>query len=150
MSLAWGLWEQPSAMTAHLDAADLSRMARSGLAAMGSQEALDLFDICPERRTTPPDTGPPGPERPARNHTWMPYRHCSPTSSTPPPDAHADNDLTAHSKTALAQRLHGLSTEQQQTVLRDLVRSHIATVLGAPTTEDINPTTTSKTSDWTP
>ena len=44
VSLAWGLWEQPSAMTAHLDAADLSRMARSGLAPMGSQEALDLFD----------------------------------------------------------------------------------------------------------
>ena len=46
VSLAWGLWEQPSAMTAHLDDADLTRMARSGLAAMPSQEALDLFDIC--------------------------------------------------------------------------------------------------------
>ena len=68
----------------------------------------------------------------------MPYRHCSPTSSTPPPDA-TPTTTTAHSKTALAQRLHGLSTEQQQAVLRDLVRSHIATVLGAPTAEDINP-----------
>ena len=46
VSLAWGLWEQPSAMTAHLDAADLSRMARSGLAAMDSQQALELFDTC--------------------------------------------------------------------------------------------------------
>jgi polyketide synthase 12 len=139
VSLAWGLWEQPSAMTAHLDAADLSRMARSGLAAMGSQEALDLFDIClsAEQPHLIPARLDLSALRSLSHLDALPALFTNLIHATT--RRHADNDLTAHSKTALAQRLHGLSTEQQQTVLRDLVRSHIATVLGAPTTEDINP-----------
>jgi acyl transferase domain-containing protein/acyl carrier protein len=43
-SLAWGLWADPSGMTAHLDAADLARMARSGVAPLPADEGMDLFD----------------------------------------------------------------------------------------------------------
>ena len=43
------------------------------------------------------------------------------------------------SKSALAQRLHGLPEAQQHAVLLDLVRSHIATVLGTATAEAIDP-----------
>ena len=43
-SLAWGLWEQASGMTGDLSEADLSRMARSGLRALASEEGLQLFD----------------------------------------------------------------------------------------------------------
>ena len=44
ISLAWGLWDQASAMTGGLDAADLARLARDGIVAMSSDEALELFD----------------------------------------------------------------------------------------------------------
>ena len=46
-----------------------------------------------------------------------------------------DSLAAAKSKSALAQRLHGLSETEQHAVLLDLVRSHIATVLGNTTPE---------------
>ncbi len=43
-SLAWGLWEQTSEMTAVMGETDRSRMARSGLRVLPSGEGLHLFD----------------------------------------------------------------------------------------------------------
>ncbi|MEU2929433.1 type I polyketide synthase [Streptomyces sp. NPDC007251] len=43
-SLCWGWWEQSSGMTGELDQADLSRLRRTGIAAMPTPEALALFD----------------------------------------------------------------------------------------------------------
>ncbi|WP_277351247.1 type I polyketide synthase [Micromonospora sp. HNM0581] len=44
-SLAWGLWAEPgSGMTGHLGEADLRRMARSGVGALSTVDALALFD----------------------------------------------------------------------------------------------------------
>ncbi|MCT9008767.1 type I polyketide synthase [Streptomyces rhizosphaerihabitans] len=43
-SLCWGWWEQSSGMTGDLDRADLSRLRRTGIAAMPTPEALALFD----------------------------------------------------------------------------------------------------------
>jgi hypothetical protein len=45
LSLAWGLWAEPSGMTGKLDEADLRRMARGGVAPLSSEEGLALFDI---------------------------------------------------------------------------------------------------------
>ncbi len=44
MSLAWGLWEQASEMTGHLQNADLARLNRDGILAMTVRDALALFD----------------------------------------------------------------------------------------------------------
>ena len=44
ISLGWGLWDQASAMTGGLDAADLARLGRDGMLAMSSDEAMELFD----------------------------------------------------------------------------------------------------------
>ncbi|MBB4927397.1 candicidin polyketide synthase FscB [Kitasatospora kifunensis] len=43
-SLAWGLWEQASEMTAHLDQADLARSRQAGGLALSSADGLALFD----------------------------------------------------------------------------------------------------------
>ncbi|MFY4722789.1 SDR family NAD(P)-dependent oxidoreductase [Streptomyces sp. LaBMicrA B280] len=44
VSLAWGLWEQEGAMADALDAAGRSRMARSGVLALTTEDGLRLFD----------------------------------------------------------------------------------------------------------
>ncbi len=44
LSLAWGQWQQPSGMTGQLDESDLARIARTGLDALSSTEALALLD----------------------------------------------------------------------------------------------------------
>jgi NADPH:quinone reductase-like Zn-dependent oxidoreductase/NAD(P)-dependent dehydrogenase (short-subunit alcohol dehydrogenase family) len=43
-ALAWGLWSEKSALTAHLKDGDIERMARAGLLPLSSEEALALFD----------------------------------------------------------------------------------------------------------
>ncbi|MGW1143207.1 beta-ketoacyl reductase, partial [Streptomyces zhihengii] len=43
-SLAWGYWEVATGMTGHLSGADVSRMARTGLEPLPTDEALDLLD----------------------------------------------------------------------------------------------------------
>ncbi|MEV7198126.1 type I polyketide synthase, partial [Streptomyces sp. NPDC093510] len=43
-SLAWTLWEQRSALTGHLDDADLRRLARSGMPPLTTDEGLSLLD----------------------------------------------------------------------------------------------------------
>ncbi|MFC5285714.1 type I polyketide synthase [Actinokineospora guangxiensis] len=45
VSLAWGLWAELSGMTGKLDGALMRRMAREGVIALGTAEALELFDV---------------------------------------------------------------------------------------------------------
>ena len=59
---------------------------------------------------------------------------------TAPTRRRVDDSLAAaKSKSALAQRLHGLPEAEQHAVLLDLVRSHMATVLGSTHPEAIDP-----------
>ncbi|HEY5836801.1 type I polyketide synthase, partial [Streptomyces sp.] len=44
-SLAWGYWAESSGMTAHLTDADRTRLARSGVLPMPTEQALALFDL---------------------------------------------------------------------------------------------------------
>ena len=43
-SLSWGLWEQESALTGKLGAAERARMSRAGMAPLATEHALALFD----------------------------------------------------------------------------------------------------------
>ncbi|WP_341874624.1 type I polyketide synthase, partial [Salinispora arenicola] len=45
LSLAWGLWEQATGLTAHLSAVDQARMSRGGVLALTPAEGVTLFDI---------------------------------------------------------------------------------------------------------
>ncbi|MFE2851118.1 SDR family NAD(P)-dependent oxidoreductase [Streptomyces lavendulae] len=47
ISLAWGLWAERSGMTGALDADDVERINRGGVAALATEEALALLDTAP-------------------------------------------------------------------------------------------------------
>ncbi len=140
VSLGWGLWDQASSMTGALGAADLARFARDGIVAMDSGEALELLDtalIVDEPFLLPA-------------HIDLVALRAKFDAGTLPPmfvdliNAPArrqvdDSLAAAKSKSALLQRLEGLDEEEQHVVLLDLVRSHIATVLGNTTPEAIDP-----------
>ncbi len=128
ISMAWGCWEQ----------ADPIRTNRGGLAAMTTDQALELFDTAfianhPTAVAARPDAAVLG----------------SPTLSAqlPPlfdqlvrqPLRRQVTTDTTVSKSALAQRLHGLTLDQQHDLLLGLVRSHAAVVLGHSNPGDIDP-----------
>ena len=138
ISLAWGLWEQASAMTGGLDAADLARLGRDGILALSSAEAMELFDtalIVGEPFMAPAriDLGA------LRAHALAVPPMFTDLVNAPTRRRVDDSVAAAKSKSALAHRLHGLPEAEQHAVLLDLVRLHIATVLGNTTAEEIDP-----------
>ena len=138
ISLAWGLWDQTSAMTGGLDAADRARLGRDGILALSSAEAMELFDtalIVNEPFMAPAriDLGA------LRAHAVAVPPMFTDLINAPTRRRVDDSLAAAKSKSALAHRLHGLPEAQQHGVLLDLVRSHIATVLGNTTAEAIDP-----------
>ncbi len=138
MSLGWGLWDQASEMTGGLDDAARARLARIGVKALSSVDALALFDtamVVDEPFLLPA-------------HIDTAALRANPAVVPPmfgdlinaPARRRVDDSLAASkSKSALAQRIHGLPEAEQDAVLLDLVRSHIATVLGNTTPEAIDP-----------
>ncbi len=138
ISLAWGLWDQASAMTGGLDAADLARLGRDGILALSSDEAMELFDtalIVDEPFLAPAriDLGA------LRAHAVAVPPMFADLVNAPTRRRVDDSLAAAKSKSALAHRLDGLPEAEQHAVLLELVRSHIATVLGSPTAEAIDP-----------
>ncbi|MFV0496009.1 SDR family NAD(P)-dependent oxidoreductase, partial [Mycobacterium sp.] len=144
LSLGWGLWdpagELATGMAAGLGTADLARFARDGIVAMPPNEALELFDTA--LITDEPFLLPA--------HIDLVALRAKFDAGTLPPmfvdliNAPArrqvgDSLAAAKSKSALLQRLEGLPEDEQHGVLLDLVRSHIATVLGSGTPESIPP-----------
>ncbi|WP_082129469.1 type I polyketide synthase [Mycobacterium haemophilum] len=139
LSLAWGLWEQASTMTAHLADRDKARMSRVGLAPLSTERALELFD-----------TALLG-EIPLVVAAQLDRAALSDNAAALPPllrqlstrrarrvidDAEAE--ATAASTAGLVARLQGLSAEQRHHTLVGLVCSNAATVLGN-SAADINP-----------
>jgi polyketide synthase 12 len=138
ISLAWGLWDQASAMTGGLDAADRARLGRDGVLALSSAEAMELFDtalIVNEPFLAPAriDLGA------LRAHAVAVPPMFTDLVNAPTRRRVDDSLAAAKSKSALAHRLHGLPEAEQHAVLLDLVRSHIATVLGNTSAEAIDP-----------
>ncbi|MGH3598325.1 MAG: type I polyketide synthase, partial [Mycobacterium sp.] len=138
ISLGWGLWDQASDMTGGLGTVDFARFARDGIVAMPSAEALQLFDtamvvdepfLLPARIDTAALRA---------NAAVVPPMFTDLINA--PTRRQVDDSLAAtKSKSALAHRIHGLAAGEQHAVLLDLVRSHIATVLGNTSPEAIDP-----------
>ena len=127
LSMAWGMWEDASTMTQHLGDRDKARMSRVGLAALPTRDALGLFDaaLTGEQAVvvaTRLDTGAL-----ARNGAALPplLRELA----TRPTRRVLDHTEMV-SMTGLRVRLQGLTPEQRQRELAELVCSNAATVLG--------------------
>nr|WP_318783856.1 SDR family NAD(P)-dependent oxidoreductase [Streptomyces spectabilis] len=133
-ALAWGLWAQASDMTGGLADADLQRMARGGVLALDTDEALALLDLAPASehpalvpiridtaalRTQPQDTLSAlfrGLVRPAVRRA----RSAGPDATV----------VGAARTDSLVERLAGRSGAERDRILLDLVRNHVAGVLG--------------------
>ncbi len=128
LSLAWGLWEQASAMTAHLDARDKSRMGRSGLAALSSEQALDLLDTAMLGEEAVVVATRLDRNALSGNAVELPPL-LRDLAARPTRRVVADTDVIMAS-TGLRARLEGMTAEQRQRELVDLVCDNAATVLG--------------------
>jgi polyketide synthase 12 len=138
IALGWGLWDQASAMTGGLGAADLARLGRDGILALSSDEAMELFDTA--LVVDEPFMAPARIDLNAlRAHAAAVPPMFADLVNAPARRQVDDSLAAAKSKSALAHRLHGLPEPEQHAVLLDLVRSHIATVLGNTTPEAIDP-----------
>ncbi|MEU0257413.1 type I polyketide synthase, partial [Streptomyces sp. NPDC006184] len=129
VSLAWGLWEQATGMTAHLNEADQARMHRGGFQAISPDEGLDLFDAALRTRETLlvpirldlraiRAEAAAGGDIPSLLRTLVPHSR------------RAAARIAAGRGSGLAGRLAGLPPAERETLLLDLVRAHVATVLG--------------------
>nr|WP_246541166.1 type I polyketide synthase [Mycobacterium spongiae] len=139
VSVGWGLWEQSSAMTAHLGAADVARMGRSGVAAMSSQVAVELFDRAvaldrPAVVAARMDTAVLGSL--ARSGV-LPVLLGQLVSAAARRGVAAGAD-GAGSSSVLATRLAGMSAEQCRGEVLELVCSHAAGVLGCGGAADVD------------
>ncbi|WP_049580681.1 type I polyketide synthase, partial [Streptomyces sp. SBT349] len=133
VSIAWGLWEDDSALTGRMAAADRARLARRGFEPMPAPLALQLLDkacfqlnqpviaaanLNPKRLVAEAEAGalPPA------------LRSLLPASGRV---SRRQALAGGHDEGAsLASRLAGLTEEQQLDTLLDLVRSDAAVVLG--------------------
>ena len=136
LSLAWGLWEQASAMTAHLGDRDKARMSRIGLASLSTEQALESFDTA--MLVDHPVLVAARLDRVAlSDNTAVLPPLLSELAARPTRRVIDDTDTTA-SMSGLTARLHGLSPEERQRELVDLVCGNAATVLGLPNAAEIN------------
>ncbi|MFJ8255648.1 beta-ketoacyl synthase N-terminal-like domain-containing protein, partial [Streptomyces sp. NPDC094466] len=130
VSLAWGLWEQSTGLTAHLSATDQARMGRGGVRALTPEEGLALFDtalgaeqalVVPiklDLRAARADAASGSAVQPLMRGLIRVTRQAARTATA------------NRSGGGLADRLAGLAPEEQEAVLLDIVRGQVATVLG--------------------
>ncbi|OBB81207.1 polyketide synthase [Mycobacterium colombiense] len=136
LSLAWGLWEQASAMTAHLGDRDKARMSRIGLAPLSTAQALAAFDAA--MLVDVPVLVAARVDRAALsdNIAALPPL-LRELVAGPTRRVIVDSDVAA-STTGLSARLHGLTPEARQRELVDLVCGNAAMVLGVPNPADVD------------
>ena len=133
VSLAWGYWHAPSGMTAHLDTADHTRLARAGLAPITAEQGLALFDAaltCQQPLLIPAPFNTAKLARHARRNS-LPAILTGLTGTRPAAATTSPNTLTAQLATQ--------TTQQQLTTLTTLVTTATATVLAHPDPTTLDP-----------
>ncbi|WP_327139051.1 type I polyketide synthase [Nocardia sp. NBC_01327] len=119
-SLAWGLWEQRSELTAALSDVDLKRMSRSGIRGFSAETGAALFDAAhavPDPLLIPADLDLAA----LRNGPIPPLLRALVRSPRQPRPATDER---------LRDRLDAASAEEQPGILLETVRQYAAQVLG--------------------
>jgi acyl carrier protein len=133
VSLAWGLWAQPSGMTGALSDTDRSRMARAGMAPLSERQGMELFQL----------------GRAVARAVLLPLRldaealRAQAREGTLPPLLHRVVRVPARraqdAAGSLAQRLAGKPASERDRVVLELVRAEIAVVLGHASPDAVEP-----------
>ncbi|MEU5256707.1 type I polyketide synthase [Streptomyces longwoodensis] len=140
-SLAWGYWAETSELTGRMDDSHVERMTRSGVLPIDAAHGMRLFDaalgagealLVPTRLDVPAlragtSTGP-GPAM---------LRGLLGGARRPAPRQAARAGTAAVEARSLEARLAALPADEQRLLLEDLVRGHVAAVLGASGPEAI-------------
>ena len=133
-SLAWGAWEQAAGMAGQLAAANRQRIARNGLVALTDVEGLALLDaaasttealLVPARLDIAALSGHGQPLPPLLSGLVRPGRRVAAPATGPG---------------GLATRLAAMSAPEQESVLRQIVLTQVARVLGMPGPDAVDPT----------
>ncbi|WP_410600944.1 type I polyketide synthase [Amycolatopsis sp. lyj-90] len=138
-SLAWGLWAEASALTGQLSDSERSRINRGGIGALSAQDGLELFDRALARDESvlvPARLDVAGMRAKVRTAEDVPplWR----ALVTGGPARRAAVSAGAGGADSLRQRLAGLSEQDRDRALVDLVRTHVAAVLGHGSSEAID------------
>ncbi|MFE9769907.1 SDR family NAD(P)-dependent oxidoreductase [Streptomyces sp. NPDC005808] len=136
-ALAWGFWAQASSMTGHLGDADVRRMSGAGVVGLTNEQGLALFDLA---------IAQPGALVLPIRLDYAALRVRAAAGGLPPmmrklvrAQAKRAGDAAGAPVVPLAQRLAGLSEEERDRVVLDLIRTHAAAVLGHATPDAIDP-----------
>ncbi|MEV0335650.1 type I polyketide synthase [Nocardia sp. NPDC050717] len=135
LSLAWGPWRQDLGMTGALDRTAMNRWERLGLAPLDPADGLRLFD---EALTT--DEPAPALLRLDADTLRM-EAHAGPLPAVLRGfmRTRGRSAQAAGAELSLGERLHGVPAARRRAVVLDLVRDHVAAVLGYGSAEDIGP-----------
>ncbi|MGV9674202.1 type I polyketide synthase [Nocardia sp. NPDC003482] len=129
VSMAWGLWAQPSGMTGELSAADKARLAATGVLELDRTDGLRLFDAT--ARSTNPVVVPIRLDLAALR---------TPRVAVPPIlSGLVPRDESAPTAGALATRLAELPRAERLSELLRLVCTEVATVLRYPSPDAVDP-----------
>ncbi|MET7855425.1 SDR family NAD(P)-dependent oxidoreductase, partial [Streptomyces avermitilis] len=135
VSLAWGLWEQEGAMADALDEAGRSRMARSGVLPLPTEDGLRLFDAA--LASNEPVLVPVGLDTAAlRNRA----AETVPALLRGLVRVSLRGTAQRAATGSLAERLAGLAADERDEALLELVRGEVAAVLGHSSSRAVQPT----------
>ncbi|GAA2267199.1 hypothetical protein GCM10010232_69460 [Streptomyces amakusaensis] len=143
-SLAWGLWAADDGMAGALADADLTRMARSGVAALAPGEGRALFDASHALGNAvlvPMKTEPAALRAQAADGTLPPLlRGVVRTPVRRAADSGTRGGTRPGAETAgsLEERLAGLAPAEREQTIMELVRTQVAAVLGYQGPDDVD------------
>ncbi|WP_399217819.1 SDR family NAD(P)-dependent oxidoreductase [Streptomyces sp. SAJ15] len=139
LSLAWGLWEQRSALTGGLGEADQRRMTGIGLGGLPTAEGLALFDACcaGEAPVVAPMRLDVAAVRASVGASGGDVPHVLRELVALPRQRQAAD--TAGTATGLRERLAGASATERERIVLDVVRRDVAAVLGHGGMEAVEP-----------
>ncbi|WP_421111617.1 type I polyketide synthase, partial [Streptomyces sp. NEAU-S77] len=139
VSLAWGMWEQAEGMGGRLSGADIDRLRRQGFPPLSTQDGLALLDAA--LQVNEPVALPVA----LRTASLAGFRDSLPgvlqalVPATPQQRRTAGRSAAGDGG-ALAGRLRGLPSVEQNRVLLDLVQTSVAAVLGHASAAVVDPT----------